>query len=160
MRPLLIALLLVFTSGCSTLEQPEVQRCEEQLLGKLKAPSSYKRINVRVTDINPKDPSDLVHVSERWVTIEYDAVNSFNAPLRDTEICRYPLKNGQADLWNTAGDLPIADEDMTGPLNAVDPVENVVTLPRPDDRRTEEEPVYGDDGGIDADNISGNISYD
>lgn len=139
MRLILLASLTAGLAGCGSLDAPEVKRCEEQLLAKLKAPASYKRVKLSVTDINPQNPSDLKNLTERWVTIEYDAVNSFNAPLRDTETCRYPLKNGQADLWNAVeDDLPVVENiigsefDSTAVSNSAAPEPAAQAMPDSD----------------------------
>jgi hypothetical protein len=120
--------LLLALPGCSAIEAEEVKRCEAQLLAKLKAPSSYKRVSARSTDINPADPTNLKNLTERWVTIEYDAVNSYNAPLRDSEICKYPLRGGQVDADNMIDDSAA----MSGLDNMMtDPAEFMPATPAP-----------------------------
>jgi len=156
MRLALIALVAMALSGCGAFQSPEEQRCEAQLLDKLKSPASYKRVSSHVTDIDPDDPANLSSVTERWVTIEYDAVNSFNAPLRGTEICRYPLKNGQADVWNSIDDAPVPIvEDMTG---TVEP-DNTAPAP-PEARPAEPDTPEADDIFVNEDGEGDNISFD
>ncbi len=87
MRIMLVVTLAASLCACS--ETVEVKMCEEHLKSKLKAPSSYKRVKVEITDINPQHPENLTNPTQRWVSIDYDAVNSFNAPLRDHGICRF-----------------------------------------------------------------------
>ncbi len=125
MRLALLVGVLLGLAGCSSFEGAEVKRCEDQLVAKLKAPASYKRVSMHVTDINPDNPGDLRNPTQRWVTIEYDAVNSFNAPLRGTEICRFPLKNGEADEWNMIEDEP-AVENIEAETMPDLPVQNTV----------------------------------
>jgi hypothetical protein len=79
--------------GCHSLEPRELQLCEATLKAKLKAPSSYKRVSTDTTYMKDQNPPQV------WVSIEYDAVNSFNAPLRDREICMYPANKGGGVDW-------------------------------------------------------------
>lgn len=79
----LIGAAAVCLASCSQAEgivsSPEgqmVEICEAYIKSKLRAPSSYKQIAVQQT--------------ERSVAIEYDAVNTFNAPLREQEKCFFP----------------------------------------------------------------------
>lgn len=86
------AAALISIAGCSILDDPAIQDCERRLIAKLKAPSTYKRVNSRITDMPGENPPQV------WAVIDYDAANVYNTPLRDTEICRYLKKNGGADL--------------------------------------------------------------
>lgn len=70
---------LVMTSGCQSEKSRIVEKCEGILLPTLKAPSSYKLIDPLI-GLPEKDGS-------RNVFLKYDAVNSYNAPLRDTFWC-------------------------------------------------------------------------
>jgi hypothetical protein len=63
--------------------------CERSIKAGLKAPSTYKRISADGVTMDDTKPP------EYWVRIEYDADNSFGVPLRDTEICKYSIVNGQ-----------------------------------------------------------------
>lgn len=60
-------------------DDPAIEVCEYVLKAKLKAPSSYKRIT-----------SNII---ENKVAITYDAVNSFNAPIRGGKVCYFSLTN-------------------------------------------------------------------
>jgi hypothetical protein len=69
-------------AGC---DSSQVQLCEQHLKSKLKSPASYKRIEAESIQIDSsihKPPYDEV-------TITYDAANSYNALLRDSETCFY-----------------------------------------------------------------------
>jgi hypothetical protein len=80
--------LLTLATSCSG--DPEgVRTCEASLLSTLKAPASYKRV---------KYEESRAMGSYYAVTITYDAVNAFNAPIRADHICRYPLRNGVVDF--------------------------------------------------------------
>jgi hypothetical protein len=87
---LIMSLLLL--TGCG--EKQGVDQCEQAIKDKLKAPSSYHRVSVDVNDINAANPSDISRFTERWVDVTYDAVNSFNAPLRGRQHCRFRLNDG------------------------------------------------------------------
>ena len=76
MRTMSIVTALLALSSCSS---PEDRACDEAIKATLKSPSSYKR------------------VSKNGGRIEYDAVNSFNAPLRGQGLCIY--LNGKADWF-------------------------------------------------------------
>lgn len=139
MRVILAIAMVGSITSCARPVPPEVAQCEERLIGKLKAPSTYKKVKVDVTDINPSNPEDIEHPKERWVTITYDAVNSYNAPIRGSEMCRYPLRGKEPDLANVLGDddgLPSVDQMVTN--IGADAVPNAP-------------PIEADDGGINAD---------
>lgn len=79
-----IAVILTL-AGCSKPPAPEIKDCESNLLSKLKAPSTYKRAavsSIRISDAKSEYQS---------VSIDYDAQNSYGAPIRDKEICVYPI---------------------------------------------------------------------
>ena len=80
--------ILVFCvlSGCALPQSEPVKRCETVLLATLKAPSSYKLIEV--VEGQPDK------VGNKDVFLTYDAVNSYNAPIRDTFACAYNLRSG------------------------------------------------------------------
>jgi hypothetical protein len=71
-------------AGCSTFDPSEIKDCEASIQSRLKAPSTYKRISATRTFMSEEKPPEV------WVSIAYDAVNTFNAPLRDSTICEYP----------------------------------------------------------------------
>lgn len=72
-----IVALALFSTACDSAED---KACDDAIKATLKAPSSYKRI------------------SKVGGKIEYDAVNSFNAPLRGRGVCLYDAEKGTA-LW-------------------------------------------------------------
>lgn len=77
MRSLALFSIIGLLGGCSNAED---RACDEAIKSTLKAPASYKR------------------VSKRGSRVEYDAVNSFNAPIRGHGICYYDAATGRA-LW-------------------------------------------------------------
>jgi hypothetical protein len=80
-----VLLLVLGLSGCADFfENHAITECETMLKGRLKAPASYKRASV--------DGSGSNHDNGAW-TIHYDAVNSFNAPIRGQGLC--VIKDGK-----------------------------------------------------------------
>lgn len=69
-RHLALILLPIALAGC---EDPNLTRCDEAIKARLKAPASFKRVSA--------------DGSGGFWTIQYDAVNSFNAPLRGRGHC-------------------------------------------------------------------------
>lgn len=65
-----LILLPIALAGC---ENPNLTRCDEAIKARLKAPASFKRVSAEGSDT--------------FWTIQYDAVNSFNAPLRGRGHC-------------------------------------------------------------------------
>lgn len=61
----------------TVVDDPAIVICEAVLKAKLKAPKSYERVDAKI-------------VGDR-VYITYDAVNVYNAPLREIETCAYSL---------------------------------------------------------------------
>lgn len=98
-RMLLASIAGLLLVGC---ESPQVRACEEQLLGKLKSPSSYKRIKAQRVTFEAENPP------YQSVLIEYDAENSYGALLRDKELCNYRIENGHVTLEQFD---PYAEED-------------------------------------------------
>ena len=78
-RRLILILLPIALAGC---ENPNLTRCDEAIKARLKAPASFKRVSAEGGDT--------------FWTIQYDAVNSFNAPLRGKGIC---FVNGAKADW-------------------------------------------------------------
>jgi hypothetical protein len=79
-RSVVLICILLALAAC---DDAQVKQCETSIVDKLKAPSSYKRINITRSQIDSsihKPPYDSV-------TIYYDAVNAYNAPLRGDETC-------------------------------------------------------------------------
>lgn len=88
-------------------DDPAIEVCEYVLKAKLKAPSSYKRIT-----------SNLI---ENKVIITYDAVNSFNAPIRGGKVCYFSLTSEGKYTF-------IPSDEYTEALNKV--TEEIKALPR------------------------------
>ena len=86
MRLVVLGLALA-AGGCTKLTDPYLDQCESYIQGRLKAPSSYKRVSYTS---HPMEDG-----KEYWVSVKYDAVNSYNAPIRDTYICQFPAKDGK-----------------------------------------------------------------
>jgi hypothetical protein len=75
---MLLTTLALAISGC---QDPEIRACDEAVKAKLKSPSTYKRI------------------SQDGVEIVYEAVNSFNAPIRDRGNCYYDRNTDSAVFY-------------------------------------------------------------
>lgn len=75
---------LFVLTGCDGLLRSEIKDCEAQLLGELRSPSTYKRI----------DASSIRANNEQTVRIVYDAANAYGTPIRGTKLCAYPVKGG------------------------------------------------------------------
>jgi hypothetical protein len=81
LRTYRIALIAVLTlaplsyAATQTADDPAVAICEAVLKAQLKAPKSYERVEASI--------------DKNEVSIVYDAVNEFNAPLRHTKICAF-----------------------------------------------------------------------
>ena len=69
-------------AGC---DAPGVTECEQHIKEELKAPASYRRIDAVSFSL---DTSVVVD-------IEYDAANSFNAPIRATRHCSFKYADGK-----------------------------------------------------------------
>ena len=106
---LVLPALSILVSGC---DSAQVRQCEAQLKEKLKAPASYKRVSAEeFVNTSYKEPYDEV-------TITYDAVNSFNAPLRDRERCFY--KPNTTDSIDPFGFNSAEAVDMSATTNATE----------------------------------------
>lgn len=81
-------LLLFMFAGCG--EDPAIRQCEDYAVAKLRSPSTYKRAEAYgfVTDD---------HVPKYLVFLSFDAANAFGTPVRETQYCTYPLRNGAPD---------------------------------------------------------------
>ena len=84
-----LCLLAIALSGC--FERQEIQQCESYAIAKLKAPSTYKRIDASGA------PTPQDRPTEYTVTVSYDAANLYGVPIRETQVCVFPLKNGEPD---------------------------------------------------------------
>lgn len=94
------------------------------MLSKLKAPSSYKRIKAYSVFMDKQQPPEV------WVSIEYDAVNSFNAPLRDFEVCKFPANASGGVDWvkyNSAIGTAVSDaaKDAAAAVTSASKVEQL-----------------------------------
>ena len=71
------------TVHCSQLhddfEATVADNCKTDLMAELRSPSSYKQLSV----------DHLPWGKQHTVTIAYEAVNAFNAPVRSQKVCRY-----------------------------------------------------------------------
>lgn len=74
--------------GCSV-QSAEVKQCEDYLLAKLKAPATYKQVEASSIGIPFDKPKE-------WsVIIKYDAANTYGTPIRESQICIFPVKDGR-----------------------------------------------------------------
>jgi hypothetical protein len=116
MKRNIVLVMLMPIVACSSFDSPEVTSCEEKLIGTLKSPSSYKRIESSVWDSEttianlaglyfgedvPLHVDQLLselnghEVAVRHVGIKYDADNSFGASLRDSYYCNFVAVDGK-----------------------------------------------------------------
>lgn len=91
---LISAILLAGLLSCAQVASP-VSKCEAVLLGGLKTPASYKRLD---------DTVGPIENGRQSVFITYDAVNSYNAPIRSVFACDYTPATGGAREADTAAD--------------------------------------------------------
>lgn len=112
-KPAGILLGLLAITGCDSVMRPEVIECESTIKANLRSPSTYKRIKADTLLMDAQKPAEV------WVSIEYDADNAFGTPIRGTEICKYPAKDGRADLARYNRELSEqAGKDADGALAA------------------------------------------
>ena len=122
MRWLRIAALVGMVANLGACDSNQVQACETQLKDKLKSPASYKRVSLDVTQI-PKSIHDPPYDE---VTITYDAANSYNALLRDKEMCFF--HPGTTDRFDPYGFESSGTVDMNATdMNATDLDVNAAT---------------------------------
>jgi len=81
----------LFALALAACNSAQVEQCQSELLSKLKAPASFKRVKLDISNI----PDSIHKPPYDSVTITYDAVNSYNAPLRDEYTCFF--KPGTTD---------------------------------------------------------------
>lgn len=102
-------MLAAALSSCTKLPDP-VSECETIILRGLKVPASYKRIDETV---------GLNEDGRQSVSITYDAVNPYNAPIRSLFACDYAVATGEAKEADTIADsLDSLPDDMV--LNGAD----------------------------------------
>ena len=77
MRSAIVMAAIVFSSAQAFASDPAILVCEAALKSTLKAPKTYERVSADLTG--------------RSVYLTYDAVNSFNAPLRGKHKCDFNL---------------------------------------------------------------------
>lgn len=94
-------LLFLASAGCAP-KQEAVEQCESLLKEGLKAPSSYTRVEVFQA---------LRHGDTQSVFIDYDAVNSYNAPLRGKFWCVYDYKAKTASEGSVSPDIDPIEAD-------------------------------------------------
>lgn len=91
-------------TGCTP---APVAACENALKDKLKAPSTYKRVDYTFFRNDGAKPP------EASVSIDYDADNSYGAPLRDHEYCTYALdRSGDIDWAATKRKQDAAEAEV------------------------------------------------
>lgn len=61
------------------------------MLANLKSPSTYKRIDYQEMQMLQSDPP------YHFVTINYDAQNSYGALIRESSTCEFPIVSGRTD---------------------------------------------------------------
>lgn len=108
------AIALAAFTGCSTKPQ-QIEKCEAILLPTLKAPSTYKLISNTIGLPNKDGSQD--------VFLNYDAVNSYNAPIRGLFWCVIG-KDGTAsahDTEATVDDMVIPDAGVPSPAPSPTP---------------------------------------
>jgi hypothetical protein len=88
---MLVAAILTF-GGCSLVEAPEVEDCENRIFASLEVPASFERIKARSSVFDNLNPPAI------WAIIEYNAVDAAGAPVHKAAVCKYALKNGAAEL--------------------------------------------------------------
>lgn len=110
MRKVITALGVLALTACGSLEPEEIADCERYVQGKLRSPSTYKRVSARSTLMKDEKPA------QRWVSVEYDAANVYGTPIRDTQICKYPYKPGLgADLSKYINHDDALLNELSGP---------------------------------------------
>lgn len=102
----MILVSAVALTGCA--ERPTVANCVEHIKTRLKAPSTFKSIDVSGVEMKDESPPQY------WLTIQYDAQNSYGALLRGSHTCRYPLRNGDALIDERMND---PDDDLAARLD-------------------------------------------
>lgn len=138
-----LAAAALLLGGCDAFRSREVKDCEDTLLHKLKAPSTYKLIEQSTTYMR------LEHPPEVWVSLEYDAQNSYGALLRDTEICRYPATgSGQVDWPRIDRDRETAADAALAVAEAASDSLNTAAAGAP--LATDTEAYPGEDTRVDA----------
>ena len=148
---LALALLLVSFVGyfvyCKTIKlHPVITLCESVLIDRLKSPSSYKPLKREMVFIDGKYSSGLE--APAWVSIEYEAANSYNAMIKGDCLCfmgalEYKGKIYGIDEKRSLGESPfnilsivkivMGDDDVEVPFRAKfkDFRANIFTPPAP-----------------------------
>lgn len=119
MQKLLLAAALLSLVGCQAAgpkADPSVEDCRQNLMSRLKAPASYKEVEVNSYTkpisyeemlstlvpaiLGPAAAQAVLNLrgkklEETSVFIRYDAVNEYNAPIRKLEQCEFLLADGK-----------------------------------------------------------------
>lgn len=85
--PLILAASLLL-AGCDQ----GLAACESHAKSKLRSPSTYRLVSHERSTIDTGSPDDVVNY-----TIEYDAANASNAPIRTRALCQ--VVGGQVRSW-------------------------------------------------------------
>lgn len=118
MRAGILWLPFLALGSCSSVEPAEIKQCEDYLVAKLKAPATYKRIEASsFVDSDHKPP-------RQTVIIQYDAVNSYNAPIRDMQVCQFAVAKGRPDTGNYI-DFDGESEEEVDNMMAIDGLTNL-----------------------------------
>lgn len=100
-----ILLAAATLTSCSP-QGAAIEACEAYVQERLKAPSTYKQISA--------DAFIEVDGDQGWVTVEYDAANSFGTPMREKQICTFDTPGrkwpARAELMHQAELASIGDE--------------------------------------------------
>ena len=91
MRLCLVVLICLGLAACDTPERRAIEQCESHIKGKLRSPSTYKRIEASGIGVPFQKPEKYS------VSVEYDAANVYGTPIRDRQLCVFALKDGKPD---------------------------------------------------------------
>lgn len=127
--------------GC---DKPAVSGCEDFIVSQLKAPSTYKRIDVSESD-DPTPYAEMVRLGmidtsaalRRFVPnmdiklnepdtlhkvlVTYEANNSFNAPLRGAAVCAFPTQGTKDGLDKDTVQSAVIHAKASAALRALKP---------------------------------------
>ncbi len=139
-----IAMLGLKVAGCN---QPDVDSCEQFVKLGLKAPSTFRAMQVTMRDEKVtwaqhlrEEPNDRnVEIFKRAyelgkfrriVTLEYEVSNAFGVPIRSSEQCAFDLRDGKVAPRNSLmNSVKIADAQRSfRQLNSADALPNGVRL--------------------------------
>lgn len=103
MRSLVFLGAICSLSACSNAADERADQCRESVKMQLKSPASYSQIQQMTFFSNGRkakspDGTSLIQepdVPNQMVWLKFDAVNSFNAPIRMDATCYFILSTGQ-----------------------------------------------------------------